>query len=644
MVSNNNINTNTINTTGMNNNGITGPSSSRSVSGSSQTGGNYPAGSNSPAGLEKGQVVKGEVIDLKNNEVTVKLEDGQVIKGRLAADGIDLSIGSKVTFRVEDASSQSLILKILPPDSDLYLESTIDNALEAANLNKSDRNKIMVVELLKAGMSIDKNTLTVLSKQMLQFPDSSLKTLIFLNRSGLPVNNTNITFMESFLNSSGKVSAELYSLSENIIRALSDGDDTSSKYKLLSILLPSAGTAEESVSKAAPLLSDVLNQEERNALAQNLQNSQLYTATPGDTADILSGRMGLPEIFHFLGDNSPLLKDTGLSSLTLGEEARLLPGTLKSRLPELDSDIINKLLISMDKATEGSFDTPDSIGRILSREERLEFLSLLKGNFPSGTLPDSITHGLTQGNISAGELLSQLKPFLSGTSDLTEKDAEKIISSKAFNKLLSSSLMSQWSISPEEFAKPASISSHYESLLTQLNNIRELMENTSFKEASALQSQTAHITDTVNFMNTLNNLFAYLQLPVKLKSQYADSELYVYSNKKSELDITEGVRVVLHLKMDNLGPVDVAIELKQNQLKNSFYLENKEIKELLSSHMETLETKLKDKGYQVRTEFYNRAKESDSPAAMVKEHLLSLSRGPFVRSIEKKRYHFDIRA
>lgn len=583
-------------------------------------------------------------MNLKNNEVTVKLEDGQVIKGRLAADVNDLSIGSKVTFRVEDASSQSLILKIIPSDSSVYLESTIDKALEAANLSKSDRNKSMVAELLNAGMSIDKNTLNTLSKQMLGFPDSSLKTLIFLNQSGLPVNNTNVSFMESFLNSDGKVLAELTSLSESITGALTDSEDTASKYKLLSILLPSETLPEESAGKDIPLLSSVLNEEERNALVQNLQSSQAYTVTPKDSMSILTGSMSIPELFHFLGDNSGLLKDTGLSSLTLGEEARLLPGTLQSRLTELDPDITNKLLVSMDNATEGTESTPDSIGKVLTKEERLAFLSLLKESFPTGTLPDTITHGLTQGNITAGELLSNLKPFLAEASALTEKNAEKIISSKEFNKLLSASLLSQWSISPEEFAKPAGVSSHYENLLTQLNEIRELMENSPLKEASALQSQTAHITDTVNFMNTLNHLFAYLQLPVKLKSQYADSELYVYSNKKSELDITQGVRVVLHLKMDNLGPVDVAIELKQNQLKNSFYLENKEVKALLSSHMETLETRLKEKGYQVKTEFYNRAKESNSPAAMIKEHLLSTSHGPSVRSIEKKRYHFDIRA
>lgn len=653
MLSNNNITANTVtgnipqpNTPQPNSSSISSSASNspHGVSGSPQTGGA------TPYGLDKGQVVKGEVIDLKNNEVSVKLEDGQIIKGKLAAEGTDLSIGSKVTFRVEDISSQSLTLKIIPSDSSVYLESTIDKALEAANLSKTDKNKSLVAELLNANMSIDKNTLMNLSKQILQFPGSSIKALVFLNRNNLPVNSTNTAFMDSFLNSDGKVLSELTSLSETINSVLQGGGDTTAKYKLLSVLLPSLSVTENTEgSQTASMLSGILNTEERSALYESIKNSSFYAFGSQDMEGILTGTVSLPETLNLLNGNSGLLTGSRLSpdisALPPGESGSPLAEGLQSKLSDLEPAIIQKLLAAAEDAVKETLNIPDNTGKVLTPEERLQFLNLLKDNLPGNALPDSITHGLVQGNISSEELLTVLKPFLSEASGLPESNTEKIISSKEFNRLLSSSLLSQWSLSPEDLAKPSSISTHYESLLKQLNDIRELAENTSFKDMPALQSQASHVTDTVNFMNTLNQLFTYLQLPVKLKNQYSDSELHIYSNKKSELDIMEGVRVVLHLKMDHLGPVDVAVELKQNQLKNSFYLENKNVMELLSSHMEVLEEKLKSKGYQVKTEFYDRKKEESSPAGLMKEQLLSsLNRNPSIHPMEKKRYHFDIRA
>lgn len=630
-----------------------GSASSHSVSGSA-----LQYSGSTPYGLEKGQIIKGEVTDLKNNEVSVKLDDGQVIKGRLAAEGNNLSIGSKVIFKVEDVTSQNLTLKILPADSSVYLEATIDKALEAANLSKIDRNRNMVAELLAARMSIDKNTLTALSKQMTQFPDSSIKTLVFLNRNNLPVNSTNVSFMESFQNSGGKVISELSALSDSVAQALSGESNTTSKYKLLSVLIPAAIDTGEGGklpaalttggSNGSPLLSEVLTPAERSALADSMKSPNFFAATTQDMQGILSGGATLSETISLLSGGNALL--TGSKSLTdrqsmgQGEQIALSPEVIQGKLTNLNPDILQKLLTYSATASKGGENTPDSVSNLLSTEERLQFLNRLTENFPPNGVPEAIKAGLSEGNITSTELLSKLKPFLADSSALTEDNGEKIINSKEFNRLLSSSLLSQWSISPEDLGKPSSISAHYDSLLKQLNDIKELTENGAFKESPALQSQTAQVTDTLNFMNNLNHLFTYLQLPVKLKSQYADSELYVYSNKKSELDIMEGVKVVLHLKMDSLGPVDVAVELKQNQLKNSFYLDYKDVRELLASHMETLETHLEEKGFHVKTEYYSREKEDISPAREAKDHFLSASNSPSPFTSEKKRYHFDIRA
>lgn len=648
MLSNNNL-TNTISNNNLANNvtsstaSQTGSPQSNSVSSSALhpsrgVSSSPQASGSSPYGLEKGQVVRGEIIDLKNNEVSVKMEDGQVIRGRLAATGYDLSIGNKVTLRVEDSSSQSLTLKLLPGDSSAYTEATVDKALEAANLSKTDRNKSMVAELLNARMSIDKSTLANLARQLVQFPGSSVRTLVFLNQNSLPVNSTNVEFMESFFKSSGKVLSELTALSDSIGGIFLTGDDTAVKYKLLSILFPGAGPGEESLNgqtSGAAAAKNELNTLNLQNGPQNIENALTDSAAPSNVLN-LPGGASSP------GGMEPFSVHTGLMGISPGEGSSLPAEAIQNNLPALPPDIAGNLpVLEGSNAFTGAAPAPDGVSSLLNPEERLQFLALLRENLPGDALPDSVSRGIREGDISASELLSRLSSFLSEKSDLPGSSAEKILSSQGFSRLLSSSLLSEWSLTPEDLAKPSSVSGHFESLLKQLKDIRELAENTPFRESPALQNQAAHVTDTLNFMNTLNHLFTYLQLPVKLKNQYADSELYVYSNKKSELDITEGVKVVLHLKMEHLGPVDVAVELRQNRLKNSFYLENGEVRELLASHMEALETRLESRGYQVRTEYYNREK-GNTPADTVKDQLLSQS-SPLQQG-EKKRYHFDKRA
>ena len=609
-------------------------------------------GTSTAYGLEKGNVIKGEVIDLKNNEVTVKLADGQVLKAKLQADNSTLSIGSKVTFRVEDATSQSLTLKIIPESSASYLSSTIDKALEAANLGKTIRNRSLVSELLTARMSIDKNTLNLFAKQLTQFPDVSVKTLLFLQRYQLPVNGASIELAEGFLHSDGKMIENLTTLSGNINQFLSSSSDISNKQELLRILLGTASLttvaaealAKENLSQGNPipsdltgskeliqtgniaantgniLFSDLLNLSERTELAESLKTLPANLISPEVLNSVLSGTIDTAHATELAN----LLKDySQLDPLNVKQPA---------------SEIMDKLL------TTSVSDNNALLKELLPAQDRGNLLVMIKNLIEADNLPASNSNGITDGSISARDLLTFLAPSLTGnTNSIVSGSSEKLVSSKEFHALLNSKLLSDWTLTPEDLNKPSPLSSHYESLLKQLNDINSLAERGMFQETPALTAQLSHMTDTVQYMNMFQNMFSFLQLPVKLKNQFTDSELYVYSNKKSELDITKGVKVVLHLNMEHLGPLDVSVELASNHLKNIFYLDNKEVLQLLSTHMEALEKKLSNKGYQVSTEFYDRAKTPAPSEDIMSGNLHSSGEAPEGNS-QEKRYHFDIRA
>lgn len=49
---------------------------------------------------------------------------------------------------------------------------------------------------------------------------------------------------------------------------------------------------------------------------------------------------------------------------------------------------------------------------------------------------------------------------------------------------------------------------------------------------SPLLKQVNSLTQNVEFMNHLNQIFQYVQLPIKLANETAHGELYVYSKKR----------------------------------------------------------------------------------------------------------------
>jgi len=63
--------------------------------------------------LTKGEVVKGEVTDLRSKEVTIRLEDGKTLHAKLST-AMELSIGQEAEFFVQETNDVLITLKLLP--------------------------------------------------------------------------------------------------------------------------------------------------------------------------------------------------------------------------------------------------------------------------------------------------------------------------------------------------------------------------------------------------------------------------------------------------------------------------------------------------------------------------------------------------
>ena len=106
-----------------------------------------------------------------------------------------------------------------------------------------------------------------------------------------------------------------------------------------------------------------------------------------------------------------------------------------------------------------------------------------------------------------------------------------------------------------------------------------------------------HMQNNLDFMNQLNQIFQYVQLPLQMSGQEAHGDLYVYRNKNRKFSEDGSVSAVLHLDMDNLGPVDVFVKMKENKVSTNFYVMDDSVLDLINDNIHILNERLEKRGY-----------------------------------------------
>ena len=83
--------------------------------------------------IRQGDVIRGEISDLRNNEITITLENNTLIKGQIA-DSSSLSIGQTAAFRLSSVSPSGVMLDAIPNSYTETELTLINKALNEASL------------------------------------------------------------------------------------------------------------------------------------------------------------------------------------------------------------------------------------------------------------------------------------------------------------------------------------------------------------------------------------------------------------------------------------------------------------------------------------------------------------------------------
>ena len=236
------------------------------------------------------------------------------------------------------------------------------------------------------------------------------------------------------------------------------------------------------------------------------------------------------------------------------------------------------------------------------------------------------------------ELLERLEKalFSDEIAPHQRESISRLFPGKEFQQAIKNEMIKQWLLTPEDVGKEHKAEELYEKLNSQLSRFRQTL-NQSVGADTSLAKAVSNLSGNIDFMNQMNQMFTYIQLPLKLQSQEANGELYVYTNKKNLAKKDGEVSALLHLDMEHLGSVDVYVSMKDTKVSTQFRLKDDSALDLIAGHIDLLNERLNKRGYTMNASF---VKKGEEETGSVMEEILKQDKNISILS----GYSFDARA
>ncbi len=193
----------------------------------------------SAAALNPGDIFSGEVMDIKNQEVTLRLFGGEQMHARLG-EQMPVNIGDQLMFMVREASAEQLLLKVMPNQEQNQMSFIAERALTANGFSLSEKNGNIAMALMDAGEPLDKSNIMKLLQQSYKFPDAKLSTLVSMNKLEIPVTEGNINQYESYLAGTHQISDTIMGMTDSAVTnfaSMAEGADIADVIELNNSLL-----------------------------------------------------------------------------------------------------------------------------------------------------------------------------------------------------------------------------------------------------------------------------------------------------------------------------------------------------------------------------------------------------------------------
>lgn len=535
--------------------------------------------------LNAGDTFTGQITGLNGSSVEILLADKSVIDAKLSQQ-MNLQVGQSMSFEV--TSSAGGKVQLTPLYANLAGDSQVARALNAAELPVNARTSEMVQSMMEEGMPIDSASLLSMARMVNTYSSAAPSSIVQMTHFQIPLNDENVTQYESYRNNSHQIAGAVSGLADGFSSLA--GESLGMNSAVLDIF---TGNTD---ADAAALLRKLLSGNESAADAAT--DAVTEAAVPEETAESKADT-ALPDAGNMQAQDTPAAS-------------------------------------GMDRVYRENIVTKD-MTELFTPQER----SALAGKLEALGVPAAITSGIKEGSVSTGSTLEFIKAAFdefSGTAEDFDKfaaDFKKLTGSPEYAKLLKNEISGRLLMSPADVADKDSVREYYETVARDTAKAAELLNSTG-RADTTLAHGNAALHDNVDFMNQLNQMFTYVQLPLKLNQQAAHGDLYVYTNKKKLASKDGSVSALLHLDMEHLGTMDVHVAMNAGgNVRTHFIMQKEEMLDFLAGHLPELDKRLKARGYSMTSDVSLNRENKSVPELM-------FSQGSNARLIQHQA--FDVKA
>ena len=512
--------------------------------------------------LSAGSIFEGTINSVRGGKVTLALGNGQTITARL--DGkMDLQQGSSMFFQVRANDGQTIAIR---PYTELGNVSNpiLLNALSAAQVPATDRTLVMVDTMMQEQMSIGRQSILDMAKLVGANPDANVQTIVQMTKLGLPVTEEMAAQFENYLSDRQALVGEMDLAAGHMMELLSDEalspETAFSLYgKMLDIFMPGAEAADAGVTAAAEqessaaeagagAMAEAVGQENAATVAEAEAGAPTAAEQGTAAASAVAEEAGAASTAETAGQGAAAEAETGVgvtAELTYGRTAEI-PGTVGELLSKEQIEHLGKMLrnipalIGNEEIFAGGEQEEVFVDTL--SEEGPEVAKLMAQEEATQEQP------VLNEKLTAEQFLQKLGRALAQNGGFGFAGMQKLFAGKEFQTIFRSVIEKQWLLQPEELKQEHKVSGLYERLEQQLSQMEEAVRATGSTQNTFLQT-ASQVHGNLEFMNQMNQIYHYVQLPLKMSGQNANGELYVYANRKNLRDPDAELTAFLHLDM-----------------------------------------------------------------------------------------------
>lgn len=564
--------------------------------------------------LVPGTTIQGEIIAKNGNEVQIRIDKDTVLQARLEQD-VNVEEGQNIRFQVKNNGTT---LTLSPLLTNTAQADNVYKALQMAGLPINESTVAMTDEMMKLGMSIDSRSLQNMFKDVVTHTDASATDVVFLHKMDMPLTESNLRQIQNYTELQHEVVKGMQDVTDALQGLINGtgGADVAAGVDIAAgagVAAGADGVDANTLTQYQNLVKELISDTLMGMLPDGARAAGDETGgnpAGGITGADLAGEVPAGDISGnawTAGISGADLAGEALADAPLSGNAALIKGVLQDAV---FSELINSGLFT--------------------EEEAAGFLKEA-----AGLLTEK---GITLSGNTTQEMMKALLDITAGNTQEAES-LQKLFSGKVWKNLLEGTVKTQWSLTPETLPKEGEVGKVYEKIVKSLHTLNEtLLQNGA--QNTALQESITNLSENIDFMNQLNQMYTYVQLPLKMQNGEKNGELYVFTNKRSLAEKDGEVSALLHLTMEHLGPLDVYVKMNRGKVSTEFTVEKEETLLFLEKNMSILTDRLQKRGYDIscKMKVKDEAGEPENPV----ERLLTEKQNGAV-SVHAQ-YAFDVRA